>query len=144
DGVRDGDGAAVLVHGGHHGEAGLAVRTGDGDRGGRLLLHLRHVPDPYGRRRTFRRGARPLPGDDLEILDLLQRGVAAADLDGAALALLGEGARRQRGAARLERLGEGARVEAGRGQLPVVGDDGDLELLDPVHRDLADAVDVLE
>lgn len=44
----------------------------------------------------------------------------------------------------LEGLGQRPGVQAGRGELPVVGDDGDLEVLDAVDRDLADALDVLE
>ena len=78
---------------------------------------------PARRWRCHRGGRRPAPTAllgrlrDPQVLDLLQRGVRAADLDRAALAVLGERAGRDGRAARLQGVGERHRVEAGRGEL---------------------------
>lgn len=106
-----------------------------------FLLHSGDVTDAD--RLAGLVGGRVLTGDP-KVLDLLQRGEGSADLDGAALALLGEGTGRDRGAACLEGLGEGSGIQSGGRELLVVGGDGDLEVLDTVDGDLADAVDVLQ
>lgn len=121
----------------------------------RLGLPLVRVMDVASMRLLLDRGevaeadrlAGALPGlglgGDHQVLDLLQGGEAAADLDGAVLAVLVEGARGERGAARLERLAQRGRGQARPGQLLVVGGDVDLEVAHAVDGDLADAVDVL-
>ncbi len=136
DGLRDGDRAAVVVHGDGDGQARLAVGAGEGVGLGLLLLDGGDVAEAD-------RLLHALAGDH-QVLDLPQRGEAAADLHGAVGAGLVEGARRDGRAACLQGLGEGLRGDAGPRELRRVRGDGDLDVADAVDRHLGDAVDVLQ
>ncbi len=79
-----------------------------------------------------------------QVPDLLDGREARADLDGLALPALGERPGGHRRPAGLQRLAERLGVQPGGGELLLVGGDRDDPVLDAVHRDLADAVDVLQ